>query len=330
MATAAQAALNVADEFHAFKAKYGRQYASAAEEGVAMRAFADNLRQIEEHNAKHANGESTWTMGVGPFTDMTFEQFSAAYLMSEPQDCSATNKKLIPLGSSHDLPESVDWRDHDPAILTPVKDQGSCGSCWTFSTTGCLEAHHALKTGDLVSLSEQQLVDCADAFNNNGCNGGLPSQAYEYIMYNGGLDTEDAYPYTAVTGDTCLYKPADVGATVTDVFNVTQGDEPSISVALANRPFASSRQGPVSIAFCVYSGFQNYKSGVYSDPSCPDSSQTVNHAVVAVGYGVSETGEDYFIVRNSWGADWGMEGHFMIQKGVNMCGLAQCASFPIV
>ena len=124
LATAADAAFNVASEFQAFKVKYGRNYQSVEEEGKALRAFANNLKMIEEHNAKHANGGSTWTMGVGPFTDMTFDQFSSEYLMQEPQDCSATNHKLVPvLGSSDPLPASVDWRTADPPVLTPVKDQ---------------------------------------------------------------------------------------------------------------------------------------------------------------------------------------------------------------
>jgi len=240
-------------------------------------------------------------------------------LMAE-QNCSATHASSHWRPTSNALlPESIDWRDK--GALNKVKDQGHCGSCWTFSTTGSAEAHHFLKYGVMKSLSEQQLVDCADAFNNHGCNGGLPSQAFEYLMYAGGHDNETAYPYTAKTGKTCNFKKADAIAKVAWVNNITSLDEDELKLAVGYA-------GPVSIAYQVSHDFRYYKKGVY-DGKCEDSPSSVNHAVVAVGYGYDDTSnKPYWTVRNSWGTSFGMDGYFKIKRGVNKCGLADCASFP--
>jgi len=242
-----------------------------------------------------------------------------------PQNCSATHVSSgFRADPTKPVPDAIDWRD--TIQNWTVKSQGHCGSCWTFSTAGSMEAHHYLKYGLLKNLSEQQLVDCADAFNNHGCNGGLPSQAFEYLKYAGGQDTETAYPYTAVTGKKCLFEPKLAAAKVKSVVNITAYDEEQLYKAVGT-------EGPVSIAFQVASDFRYYESGVYNG-TCATGPADVNHAVVAVGYGVETYGpggkdkNPYFIVRNSWGADWGMDGYFRIARGYNKCGLADCASFP--
>ncbi|NXV09143.1 CATH protein, partial [Cettia cetti] len=244
-------------------------------------------------------------------------------------------------------PDSIDWRKKGN-FVTPVKNQGACGSCWTFSTTGCLESAIAIATGKLLSLAEQQLVDCAQAFNNHGCSGGLPSQAFEYILYNKGLMGEDSYPYRAKvssgcsqhsprgtagpgTGSnssslspqngTCKFQPEKAIAFVKDVINITQYDEDGMVEAVG-------KHNPVSFAFEVTSNFMHYRKGVYSNPRCEHTPDKVNHAVLAVGYG-EEDGTPYWIVKNSWGRLWGMQGYFLIERGKNMCGLAACASYPV-
>ncbi|NXH62050.1 CATH protein, partial [Rhabdornis inornatus] len=216
-------------------------------------------------------------------------------------------------------PDSIDWRKKGN-FVTPVKNQGACGSCWTFSTTGCLESAIAIATGKLLSLAEQQLVDCAQAFNNHGCSGGLPSQAFEYILYNKGLMGEDTYPYRAKNG-TCKFQPDKAIAFVKDVINITQYDEDSMVEAVG-------KHNPVSFAFEVTSDFMHYRKGVYSNPRCEHTPDKVNHAVLAVGYG-EEDGTPHWIVKNSWGRLWGMQGYFLIERGKNMCGLAACASYPV-
>ncbi|MES6669699.1 C1 family peptidase [Cutibacterium acnes] len=170
-------------------------------------------------------------------------------------------------------------------------------------------------------LYQQQLIDCAAAYNNFGCNGGLPSQAYEYIKDNGGLDTEDSYPYEGVNG-VCRFKPENVGVKVVGSVNITLGAEDELKHAVG-------LIRPVSVAFDVVAGFRFYNSGVYSSGTCGKTQMDVNHAVVAVGYGV-EDGVPFWLIKNSWGKAWGDEGYFKMEFGKNMCGVATCASYPIV
>ncbi|KAE8710443.1 Thiol protease aleurain [Hibiscus syriacus] len=185
-----------------------------------------------------------------------------------------------------------DWRE--AGIVSAVKEQVHCGSCWTFSTTGALEAAYHQAFGKGISLSEQQLVDCAGAFNNKGCHGGLPSQAFEYIKYNGGLDTEESYPYTGKDG-VCKFSSENVGVKVAGSVNIIMGAEDELKHAVALVRL-------VSVAYQVISSFRLYKSGVLSDETCGRTSQDVNNAVLAVGYGV-ENGVPYWLIKNSCGAD---------------------------
>ncbi|TRZ15310.1 hypothetical protein HGM15179_011830 [Zosterops borbonicus] len=298
--------------FKAWMLQHERQY-SPQEYPRRLRTFLANKRHIEEHNA----GNHSFQMGLNQFSDLTFAEFKKLYLWSEPQNCSATKGSF--LRSSGPSPDSIDWRKKGN-FVTPVKNQGPCGSCWTFSTTGCLESAIAIATGKLLSLAEQQLVDCAQAFNNHGCSGGLPSQAFEYILYNKGLMGEDSYPYRAKNG-TCKFQPEKAIAFVKDVINITQYDEDGMVEAVG-------KHNPVSFAFEVTSDFMHYRKGVYSNPRCEHTPDKVNHAVLAVGYG-EEDGIPYWIVKNSWGRFWGMQGYFLIERGKNMCGLAACASYPV-
>ncbi|XP_054569400.1 pro-cathepsin H [Eptesicus fuscus] len=286
---------------------------STAEYQHRLQTFANNRRRIAAHNARN----HTYKMGINPFSDMTFAEFKHKYLWSEPQNCSATKSNY--LRGRGPYPPSVDWRKKGH-FVSKVKNQGGCGSCWTFSTTGALESAIAIKTGKMLSLAEQQLVDCAQNFNNHGCQGGLPSQAFEYIRYNKGIMGEDTYPYKGQDGK-CKFQPEKAIAFVKDVANITLNDEEAMveAVALYN---------PVSFAFEVTSDFMQYRKGIYSSTSCHKTPDKVNHAVLAVGYG-EENGKPYWIVKNSWGPQWGMNGYFLIERGKNMCGLAACASYPI-
>jgi len=252
---------------------------------------------------------------------MTDAEFKKFYLINESQNCSATINKKIPFQfESKDAPAEWDWRTLGK--VSDVKDQGHCGSCWTFSTTGALEAHQSIITGqEPPILSEQQLVDCAEDFDNHGCSGGLPSHAFEYIKYAGGLQYENDYPYEASDNE-CRTKS---GASTVKVefgsYNITSGDEEEMKNALW-------QYGPISVAFQVSSDFRDYKTGVYDSKICRNGPMDVNHAVLAVGYGTTDDGIDYWIVKNSWNGKWGDQGYFKIKRGVNMCGIAVCNSFP--
>ncbi|XP_064981750.1 oryzain gamma chain-like [Musa acuminata AAA Group] len=299
--------------FARFARRYGKSYGSAEEILKRFAVFSENLEFIRSTNRKGL----PYRLGINQFADMTWEEFRASRL-GAAQNCSATLKGNHRM-TDEALPETKDWRDD--GIVSPVKNQGHCGSCWTFSTTGALEAAHTQATGKSVSLSEQQLVDCANAFNNFGCNGGLPSQAFEYIKYNGGLDTEESYPYRGVNG-VCQYKPEKVGVKVLDSVNITLGAEDELKHAVGV-------VRPVSVAFEVVNGFRLYKGGVYTSDTCGKTPMDVNHAVLAVGYGV-ENGVPYWLIKNSWGEDWGVDGYFKMEMGKNMCGVSTCASYPIV
>ncbi|KAM3625078.1 uncharacterized protein V6R79_006534 [Siganus canaliculatus] len=307
--------ISLQEEYH-FKqwmSKHNKVY-QADEFYQRLHIFTENKRTIDRHNA----GNHSFTMDLNQFSDLTFGEFRKLFLLTEPQNCSATKGSHV--STTGPYPDSVDWRIKGN-FVTPVKNQGHCGSCWTFSTTGCLESVTAIATGKLIPLSEQQLIDCAADFNNHGCMGGLPSQAFEYIKYNNGLMTEEDYPYKG-HDDSCNFEPALAAAFVLDVVNITIYDEKAMVDAVA-------RLNPVSFAFEVTNDFMHYKDGVYTSTQCKNTADEVNHAVLAVGYGAEENGTPYWIVKNSWGTAWGIDGYFLIERGKNMCGLAACSSYPL-
>lgn len=186
---------------------------------------------------------------------------------------------------------------------------------------GALEGQHFRQTGILVPLSEQNLVDCASnsRFRNHGCRGGLPEKAFEYIKVNDGIDTEQSYPYEAID-DTCRYSRENKGATDSGYMNIPEGDENALKNAIA-------KIGPIAVALDSHSfSFHNYRRGIYDVRDCSPTNLT--HAVLIVGYG-TENGQDYYIVKNSWGKTWGDDGFFKIARNSgNLCGIATLASYP--
>jgi len=298
--------------------------ASNKDDVTRKQTFGENVQAIIEHNLSGAS----YMKGINKFTDLTEKEFQDYFNLKETgwgedQHCSATDNRMSVEKKINfaDQGPHFDWREHHG--VSPVKNQGHCGSCWTFSTVGALEAHTMIKYhGDFTPLSEQQLVDCAGAYDNHGCNGGLPSHAFEYIQAAGGISTETDYPYYAEDRN-CTVNPDTFALKVWGgSVNITEGDEQEMASALVGH-------GPVSIAFQVVDGFRDYTSGIYTSDTCKNSTADVNHAVLAVGFGTCpHTGMDYWIVKNSWGADWGDEGYFKIERGVNMCGVAVCNSFP--
>jgi cathepsin L len=217
-------------------------------------------------------------------------------------------------------PDSVDWRTQ--GYVTPVKDQGQCGSCWAFSAVASLEGQHFKASGKLVSLSEQNLVDCSHKQGNQGCNGGLMDQAFTYIKVNNGIDTEASYPYKAVD-EKCKFKAANVGATDTGFIDISSGSEDDLVTAIATI-------GPISVAIdASQDSFQFYSSGIYYESAC--SSIELDHGVTVVGYGSQGSGKDFYIVKNSWGTTWGDQGYIMMSRNKNNnCGIATMSSYPTV
>jgi len=287
----------------------------------AMFNFFENVDKIITHNKQE---DKKFSQGINAFSAMTFEQFAEHFHLKDnqenaPQNCSATGRASpLTTAGNDDVPDSWDWSKHGG--VSPVKDQGNCGSCWTFSTVGCLESAHLIGFGRLETYAEQQLVDCAGDFDNFGCDGGLPSHAFEYVHFNGGITTEAAYPYKGVD-QTCTVDSSTYKLSVGHAMNITEGDEVELKAAVFKQP--------VSVAFDCEDDFMNYSSGVYSSTNCKNGPADVNHAVLAVGYGTDETtGMDFWYVKNSWSTTWGDKGFFKIERGVNMCGIAQCNSYP--
>jgi len=308
------------DIWTAFKQEHGRNY-ETAEETERKQTFAENLKKIEIHNYLHSKGQKSYTLGVNQFADMKTSEFAAlmnGYRMRTNATVRHGSSYLSP--NIHiDVPDTVDWRTK--GYVTPVKDQGHCGSCWSFSSTGALEGQHFRKTQQLVSLSEQNLVDCSVSYGNHGCEGGLMDYAFTYVKSNAGIDTEVSYPYEA-KDDKCRYNPSSSGATDTGFVDVDSGDESKLKEAVAT-------VGPVSVAIdASHSSFQLYKSGVYNEPDC--SSESLDHGVLVVGYGTQD-GQDYWLVKNSWATRWGDEGYIKMSRNKNnQCGIATAASYPLV
>jgi len=282
--------------------------------GARYATFKKNLQFITQHNA----GNSSVVVGLNEFADMNNEEFGLkmkGYKHQERPTYRALNEVTL---AEDNLADSIDWSTK--GAVTPVKNQGQCGSCWAFSTTGSTEGANFIKNGNLVSLSEQQLVDCAGSFGNQGCNGGLMDYGFEYIKKNG-ICTEASYAYTAKTG-TCK-KTCKSAVTITGFKDVAPKNEAQLKAAVA--------MGPVSVAIeADKSVFQFYKSGVMSSSLCGTQ---LDHGVLVVGYG-TESGTDYWKVKNSWGATWGVAGYIMLGRGDNgaagTCGIASQPSYPIV
>ncbi|MED6126129.1 hypothetical protein PIB30_075358 [Stylosanthes scabra] len=304
--------------------KHQKVYNGLGEKDKRFQVFKDNLAFIDEHN-NNAQNNNTYKLGLNRFADLTNEEYRAMYLGTKSDPNRRLMKAKISTGNRYAytardrLPVHVDWRSK--GAVAPVKDQGGCGSCWAFSTIAAVESINQIVTGKLVSLSEQELVDCDKAFN-EGCNGGLMDYAFEFIIANGGIDTEQDYPYKGVDG-TC--DPSRRNAKVVSIDgyeDVPVNDEKALKKAVAHQP--------VSVAIEASGrALQLYDSGVFTG-RCGTS---LDHGVVVVGYG-TENGLDYWLVRNSWGKNWGEGGYFKLQRNVRgtntgKCGIAMEASYPV-
>ncbi|XP_013412321.1 cathepsin L1 isoform X4 [Lingula anatina] len=300
-------------EWETWKNFHGKSYRSYDEELYRRAIWEDRLEWIAKHNREYDMGLHTYSVGSNQFNDMTLEEFSRT-MLGYVMPLNQTGTLYMP-PSDQKLAASVDWRSK--GYVTGVKNQGGCGSCWAFSTTGSVEGQHKRATGKLVSLSEQQLVDCSRRYGNNGCGGGLMDNAFRYIAANGGIDTESSYPYTGRDG-TCHFSKNSIGATVKGHTDIRRGSESGLASAL-------SSVGPVSVAIDAnHQSFMHYRSGVFYEPAC--SSTRLDHGVLAVGYG-----SNYYIVKNSWGTTWGNAGYIQMSRNRgNNCGIASSASYPTV
>ena len=315
----AATALNQYPRFDAWASYHGKVY-QPTERDYRYTVYRQNLRTIYHHN-EHVN--TTWKMAVNKFADMTAPEFRARFVGSygqqkQKQKQQSQNTDGFQWNTTA-LPTSVDWTTK--GAVTPVKNQQQCGSCWAFSSTGALEGAWFLANKTLPNLSEQQLVDCSTAQGNEGCNGGLMDYAFQYVIDNKGLGSEASYPYVATGPNTCKKV-----ASVVKIRNFTDVPTNSEAALLA----AVARQ-PVSVAVeADQDSFQFYSSGVMTK-ACGTA---LDHGVLAVGYGTLG-GQNFYKVKNSWGADWGMKGYILLGRGSSygasgQCGIQMEPSYPVV
>nr|AAL16954.1 cathepsin L-like cysteine protease precursor [Delia radicum] len=315
----------IKEEWQTFKMEHRKNFLSEVEERFRMKIFNENRHKIAKHNQLYAQGKVSFKLGLNKYSDMLYHEFKETmngynHTMRKVLRAQGFSGIIYIPPANVQIPKSVDWRQH--GAVTAVKDQGHCGSCWAFSSTAALEGQHFRKAGVLVSLSEQNLVDCSTKYGNNGCNGGLMDNAFRYIKDNGGIDTEKSYPYEGID-DSCHFTKSGVGATDTGFVDIPQGDEEALMKAVAT-------MGPVSVAIdASHESFQLYSEGVYNEPEC--DAQNLDHGVLVVGYGTDKTGLDYWLVKNSWGTTWGDQGYIkMARNQDNQCGIATASSYPTV
>ncbi|KAH9759730.1 cysteine protease XCP2 [Citrus sinensis] len=304
------------DLFESWMSKFEKVYESLEEKLERFEIFKDNLRHIDETNRKIKN----YWLGLNEFADLRHEEFKEMFLGLKPDLARRKDQSHEDFSYKDvvDLPKSVDWRKK--GAVTHVKNQGSCGNCWAFSTVAAVEGINQIVTGNLASLSEQELIDCDNTYN-NGCNGGLMDYAFQYIVSTGGLHKEEDYPYIMEEGTCEMTKGESEVVTINGYHDVPQNSEDSLLKALANQPLSVAIEA---------SGrdFQFYSGGVY-DGHCGTQ---LDHGVAAVGYG-STRGLDYIIVKNSWGPKWGEKGYIRMKRNTGkpegLCGINKMASYPI-
>lgn len=296
--------------------KYRKADNSLDEKRKRFIVFKDNLHYIDAQNQRNL---SFW-LGLNEFADLTHQEFKARYLGTR-SDVTRKRKSPSPryqYNVGDTLPDSVDWRKK--GAVAKVKNQAACGSCWAFSAVAAVEGINQIVTNNLITLSEQELVDCDTSYN-QGCNGGLMDYAFEFIINNGGIDSDKDYPYKGVDSQCDINRKNAHVVTIDDYEDVPHNDEKALKKAAANQP----------ISVAIEAGgrdFQFYTAGVFTG-TCGTN---LDHGVTLVGYG-SDDGLDYWIVKNSWGSSWGEKGYLRMQRNIDssngICGIAMEASYPI-
>ncbi|XP_077229077.1 senescence-specific cysteine protease SAG39-like [Tasmannia lanceolata] len=308
---------SMSEKHEQWMARYGRSYKDATEKELRFKIFKDNVEYIESFN--NAEGKS-YKLSVNEFADQSNEEFRASRNGFRPSLTRALETmSTFTYENFSAVPSSMDWRKK--GAVTPIKDQGQCGSCWAFSAVAAMEGITKLKAGKLIPLSEQEVVDCDTKGEDQGCEGGLMDDAFKFIQHNKGLTTEANYPFKGVDGTCNTKKATNHAAKINGYKDVPANSEKALLKAVANQP--------ISVAIDASGdAFQFYSSGVFTG----DCGTNLDHGVTAVGYGKSGDGTKYWLVKNSWGRGWGEKGYIRMQRGVGakegLCGIAMQASYP--
>ncbi len=290
--------------FQEFLKKENKKYSTAEEYLARFKIFESNYLKLESFSI---NVDRKHSVGINKFADMTPQEFRRTYLNLNIKLVDVLKAQSEQLTFAEEAPEAHDWRS--TGAVGPVKDQGSCGSCWAFSTVGNLEGLNYLKTKQFVQYSEQQLVDCDK--NDSGCNGGLMENAYDYLISAGGIEKQADYKYTGRDGS-CKFVKTKAALQVVGHVSAASQDENEVKSFLYST-------GPLAIALNA-DPLQFYNGGIIDADANDCDPQGLNHGVTLVGYG-SENGTDYWIVKNSWGSGWGEDGYFRMARGKGTCGI---------
>lgn len=295
------------NKFQQFIETHNKRYTTMEEYMERFKIFKNNYERIEAMQISPEN-KSTFNLGITKFSDMTQQEFRNTYLnLKISLKDIIKGKSNLSFLEQNDAPESYDWRDH--GAVGPVKDQGSCGSCWAFSSVVNLEGLNYIKNKNFIQLSEQQLVDCDKV--DEGCNGGLMENAFQYLKENGGIELSKDYPYKGYK-QKCKFDKSKSAMKVTGFHFAPSEDEEVIKQMLYTT-------GPLAVALNA-DVLQYYNDGIIDYDANDCDPQGLNHGVAIVGYG-SKNGNDYWIVKNSWGKSWGEKGYFRIARGKGTCGI---------
>ncbi|XP_073442955.1 cathepsin L-like proteinase [Dendrobates tinctorius] len=302
-------------EWNTWKDKYEKKYPTEEDELFRRQVWEATWHKVQKHNELANQGLSKYTMGMHKFADMTSEEHRSRSCLTSNKISVASKKTPVQTHAKNlDIPRSFDWRDTN--CVGPVQNQGSyCGSCWAFATVGVMESHYCIRTTEMIKMSEQQLVDCDGK--NDGCCGGLPIDALEYISQKGLMQAKD-YEYSEKKF-ACLYNP---GKAI--MYNVTKYYSLPNELNMAS---AVALDGPITVGIDASEDLMAYTRGIF-DGQCTGET---NHAVIIVGYGTEhdydkEEYVDYWIVKNSWGNDFGEDGYIKMKRNINQCGIASMAA----
>jgi len=299
-----------------FKRRHDKSYVSLAEETLRRQIWTEEMEMVEEHNNEVEEGKHTYTLGENEFSDWTLQEFLDTMTgYNESLDSSVLSDPTLEGKFPHSsgFPQSWDCRDH--GLVSTVRSQGSCGSCWAFAVVGAVEGSWAKEKGQLFRLSEQELIDCDKS--DGGCNGGGISSALTWVHNHHGLakNTDYGVGHYHPSQGTCHHKEEETVASLKRVRHVASKNEADLKRAVHNA-------GPVAMSVHVNKKFKAYKSGIFNDPACPKNS--ANHAMLTVGWKYStKYKKTKWIVKNSWGKSWGQDGYIYLEYGKNVCGMAK-------